>query len=147
MTINALPNAHGNVFSGAPSLSQYSNSVLTGPTLFGFDKLHAFATGAALGVGGEAGTEAVMPLTRVGNDLGVRAMINVVGSGQSAAPKVTVNTYNQASGAEAETRQTTSANGDVQIDTVILDVVKGGAGRGMFDSVFKDRYALRPRAR
>lgn len=143
----AVANAHGNVFSGAPALSQYSNSLLTEPTFFGFDKLHAFATGAALGVGGEAGTEAVMPLTRVGNDLGVRAMINVVGSGASDKPKVTVNNYNQSSNARVETRQTTSANGDISIETFIIDVVTGGIANGNFNTAFKNKYNLRTAGR
>lgn len=143
MTIQALPNAHGNVFSGAPSLSQYSNSLLTGPTFFGFDKLHAFATGAAFGVGGEAGTEAVMPLTRVGQDLGVRAMINVVGTGAASAPKVTVNNYNQSSNAQVETRQTTNANGDVSIETFITDVVNNGIAKGNFNNSMKSAFNLK----
>lgn len=44
---------------GVPSLSQMSSSLVTGPTLFG--------------MAGEAGTEAIMPLTRIGGKLGVRA--------------------------------------------------------------------------
>lgn len=143
MTINALPNAHGNVFSGAPSLSQYSNSVLTGPTLFGFDKLHAFATGGALGVGGEAGEEAVMPLTRVGNDLGVHAKIKVIGSGSTAAPKIEINNYNSSSGAQVESRQTTHANGDISIENFIIDTVSTGITKGNFNGAFKNAFNLK----
>lgn len=145
--LDVTMNAHGNVFSGAPSLSQYSNSLLTGPTFFNFEKLHAFANGGALGVGGEAGTEAVMPLTRVGSDLGVRAMINVVGSGSGGAPKVTINNYNNSSGAQVETRQTTNANGDISIDTFITDIVNAGIANGSFNTAFKNKYNLRTAAR
>lgn len=130
MQINALPNAHGNVFSGAPSLSQYSNSLLTGPTFFSFDRLHAFANGGAMGVAGEAGTEAVMPLTRIGPDLGVRAMINFAATPTQQATKIIINTYNQAPNSQAETRQQTSQNGDIQIDTMIVETVAGGIRRG-----------------
>ena len=62
-------NAKGDVYS-SPSLSQYSNQVVSSPTLF------AFAKGGTpnLGLMGEAGSEAIMPLKR-GPDgsLGVRA--------------------------------------------------------------------------
>lgn len=56
-----LWNANGNVFSGAPSLHQYVNTVQTSPKTFAFDTLHKYAKG---GVFAEAGPEAVMPLTR-----------------------------------------------------------------------------------
>lgn len=56
-----LWNANGNVFSGAPSLHQYVNTVQTSPKTFAFDNLHKYAKG---GVFAEAGPEAVMPLTR-----------------------------------------------------------------------------------
>jgi lambda family phage tail tape measure protein len=79
MTISALPSAMGNVFSGAPSLSAYSNTVQTSPKFFNFGSLHRFANG---GVFAEAGPEAVMPLTRMGNGkLGVESSgsgINIV---------------------------------------------------------------------
>lgn len=57
--------AKGAAFSSSPSLSQYSNTVQSTPKLF------AFAQG---GVFGEAGPEAVMPLTRgADGNLGVRS--------------------------------------------------------------------------
>ena len=65
--IKGLFNANGNVFA-SDSLHQYVNTIKSSPTLF------RFAQGGAFGVFGEAGPEAVMPLTR-GSDgnLGVRA--------------------------------------------------------------------------
>lgn len=63
--------AKGGVFSGAPSLHDYVNTVRDTPTFFGFDRLHAYASG---GVFAEAGPEAVMPLSRDSQGrLGVRA--------------------------------------------------------------------------
>ncbi|WP_241596013.1 phage tail tape measure protein [Rosenbergiella epipactidis] len=63
---NIKLNAKGGVYD-SPSLSSYSNQVYTSPKLF------AFAKGA--GVFGEAGPEAIMPLTRGKNgSLGVRAI-------------------------------------------------------------------------
>lgn len=46
----------GGIFAGSPSLSAYSNSIVTSPTTF------AFAKGA--GIMGEAGPEAIIPLKR-----------------------------------------------------------------------------------
>ena len=61
-------NAHGGAYASA-SLSQYSNQVIDTPTPF------MFANGGVpnLGVFGEAGAEAIMPLTRIGGDLGVKS--------------------------------------------------------------------------
>jgi lambda family phage tail tape measure protein len=62
---SAVTNAKGGVYN-SPSLSQYSGQVVNKPTMF------AFAKGAALGVMGEAGSEAIMPLSRGANgELGV----------------------------------------------------------------------------
>lgn len=63
--IGATPNAKGGVYESA-SLSAFSNQVVNQPTLF------AFAKGA--GLMGEAGPEAIMPLSRGADGrLGVRA--------------------------------------------------------------------------
>lgn len=53
-------NAKGGVYD-SPSLAKYSGKVVSQPTMF------AFAKGAALGVMGEAGSEAIMPLSRGSN--------------------------------------------------------------------------------
>ncbi|HDU8621966.1 TPA: phage tail tape measure protein [Proteus mirabilis] len=77
--VGVKANAKGDVYS-SPSLSQYSNQVVSSPTLF------AFAKGGTpnLGLMGEAGSEAIMPLKR-GPDgsLGVRATGNSVASGDT----------------------------------------------------------------
>jgi lambda family phage tail tape measure protein len=90
-------NAKGGVYSSA-DLSQYSNSVVSSPTMF------AFAKGA--GLMGEAGPEVIMPLTRAADgSLGVRALGNGgVTPGGGGAPQVNIhidgngNTQTQASG-------------------------------------------------
>lgn len=94
---NLQLNAKGGVYSSA-DLSQYSNSVVSSPTMF------AFAKGA--GLMGEAGPEAIMPLTRAADgSLGVRALGNGgVTPGGGGAPQVNIhidgngNTQTQASG-------------------------------------------------
>ena len=80
---NLQLNAKGGVYSSA-DLSQYSNSVVSSPTLF------AFAKGA--GLMGEAGPEAIMPLTRASDgSLGVRAVKNGgVTPGSGGAPQVSI---------------------------------------------------------
>lgn len=90
-------NAKGGVYD-SPSLSSYSGGVYNSPQVF------AFAKGA--GVFGEAGPEAIMPLTRASNgSLGVRAVGDANGqSSGGAAPVVYItiqgdgNTSTQTSG-------------------------------------------------
>lgn len=72
---SAIFNAKGNVFD-SPSLSAHRNTIVDRPTMF------AFAKGA--GVMGEAGPEAIMPLTRTASgDLGVRMIMGAAGGATS----------------------------------------------------------------
>jgi len=59
-----VPSANGNVFSGR-GISAFSSQIVDRPTIFPFAK--------GIGLMGEAGAEAIMPLTRIGGKLGVRA--------------------------------------------------------------------------
>lgn len=95
------PNAKGGV---------YSNGVYSSPTFF------AFAKGGKFGVMGEAGPEAVMPLTR-GPDgsLGVRA------NGASNNNPVVVNVINNST-AQARTEERQTSQG-VEIDVLIDELV------------------------
>ena len=62
--------ALGGIRSGG-TLAAYANSIVAKPTLFSYDSVTPFAKG---GVMGEAGPEAVMPLTRMSNGkLGVQS--------------------------------------------------------------------------
>lgn len=82
--------ALGGVYD-SPSLSAYSNGVYSSPQLF------AFAKGA--GVFGEAGPEAIMPLTRAADgSLGVRAVSSGVNNGQPSASAPRVNITIESSG-------------------------------------------------
>ena len=89
-------NAKGGVYD-SPSLSAFSNGIVRNPTMF------AFAKGGA-GIMGEAGPEAIMPLTRAPDgSLGVRAVGSGGGQSVSSAPQVYItidgngNTQTQAS--------------------------------------------------
>jgi TP901 family phage tail tape measure protein/lambda family phage tail tape measure protein len=95
---NSTPFAKGGVFSGAPSLHAYANTVQTSPTPFAYQNLHGFAKG---GVFAEAGPEAVMPImqSELGRDrqgrLGIKRQaasdtinITVHVNGNASAPDV-----------------------------------------------------------
>lgn len=108
----ATPSAHGNILSGA-GISSYSNSIVSEPTLFGFDRLTPFARG---GIMGEAGPEAVMPLVWTsGGNLGVRAE----GTGKQI---VNVTVINNA-GAQVETNQRQNEDGSFDVEIMIDQMV------------------------
>ncbi|PIQ26128.1 hypothetical protein COW64_12345 [bacterium (Candidatus Blackallbacteria) CG18_big_fil_WC_8_21_14_2_50_49_26] len=75
------PNANGGVYAGA-GISAYSGSVVSSPTVFPFAR--------GIGLMGEAGPEAILPLTRINGKLGVQAQ-----SGSNAAPNVVIQMNNQ----------------------------------------------------
>ncbi|MEA3233922.1 phage tail tape measure protein [Pseudomonas mosselii] len=88
-----VPNAKGGVYD-SPSLSHFSNQVHSTPQFF------AFAKGA--GVFGEAGPEAIMPLTRAPDgNLGVRALGGATGASSAGAEQkmeVTININREGGG-------------------------------------------------
>lgn len=111
-------NAKGGVYS-SPSLSTFSNGVYNSPQFF------AFAKGA--GVFGEAGPEAIMPLTRAADgSLGVRA----IGSGgaQSAGGNTFQINTNVTVTAGTTSQSVTSDTNDsyaMQLSKMIADVARG----------------------
>lgn len=97
-------------------LGSFTNGVYNTPTFFatnggGFQR---YANG---GVFGEAGPEAIMPLTRMPN-----GRLGVASTGGGNSGNVQVNVYNS-SNSKAEVRQSESANGGKTIDVLIGDVV------------------------
>lgn len=106
---NLTLNAKGGVYQ-SHDLSQYSGSVVSSPTLF------AFAKGA--GLMGEAGPEAIMPLTRAADgSLGVRAIGTGGGSGGtsiSVSAPVTIE-----GGGAGETSAANTANTARQLQGII----------------------------
>ena len=108
--------------------------VYDSPTLFKFAKGGIFAGGyqQKLGMLGEAGPEAIMPLSRGANGkLGVSA---------SAGP-TTVNVYNNA-GTEVKTSETTNSDGSKPIDILIEKKVKDLFGSGSMDKSMRASYGL-----
>lgn len=118
-------NAQGNVYD-SPSLSKYSNQVHSSPKVF------AFAKGA--GVFGEAGPEAIMPLTRgPDGNLGVRNFGSGAG-GSSSGVQLTINTNVYADGTSNTTVSSTDASQtkalgealNLKVKTVIAGEAKQG---------------------
>lgn len=110
----AVPNAHGNVF-GPGGITAFANGgVVSSPTIF------PFANG--VGLMGEAGPEAIMPLKRTpSGDLGVIAQ----GTGGGTPVNVVVNNYGKE---EATVNQQPS--GDIVVTVgkaVAQDIANGGA--------------------
>lgn len=98
---NLTLNAKGGVYQ-SHDLSQYSGSVVSSPTLF------AFAKGA--GLMGEAGPEAIMPLTRAADgSLGVRAIGTGGGAGGTSISVSAPVTIQGGGAGETSTANTTTA--------------------------------------
>ncbi|HDI3023509.1 TPA: phage tail tape measure protein [Cronobacter turicensis] len=107
-------NAMGGVYSSA-DLSRYSGSIVDTPTFF------AFAKGA--GVMGEAGPEAIMPLTRdASGRLGVKALGG--GAQGSAGVSVSIGTINFTGGTGGVSGNSGGANAVAnQITGAIIDTI------------------------
>lgn len=110
-SLMAVFNAQGGVYD-SPSLSKYSNQVHSTPKVF------AFAKGA--GVFGEAGPEAIMPLTRgPDGNLGVRTYKGS-GSGESSygSINITTNVY-----ADGTSKSSTTSSLDSTASKVLGDAL------------------------
>lgn len=125
---SGLQSAKGSAFDSAGARFFAKGGVVNSTTPFGYG-------GGKLGIMGEAGPEAILPLKRGANgDLGVKA----------SPSNVVVNVINQ-SGAETEQRESTNANGDRVIDILIVNKVKEGFANGAFDRQMSQQYGLRRR--
>ncbi|WP_130908285.1 phage tail tape measure protein [Pseudomonas sp. Sample_16] len=105
--------ANGGAWSGGVQMfakgAAFTNSILTQPTAFGM-------AGGDIGVAGEAGPEAIMPLTRTaGGQLGVRA-ISASGSGGGSVYNfpVAVSVQSQGNGGTASTEDTSQLGKGIQ---------------------------------
>ena len=126
--------AHGGAFTGG-TLSRYSGTVVDRPTLFTYgSSLKKFARGA--GLMGEAGPEAILPLTRRNGRLGVEA------SGSS--PRVNV-VINNMAGADVQTEQRQNADGSVDIEATILSAVNRDLSRrgGQLNRTMRNQWGGR----
>lgn len=127
-------NASGNVFDSGNIIpfnkgSAFTNSIVSSPTIF------PMANGG-IGLMGEAGEEAIMPLTRTADgSLGVKAE----GSGSN----IEINIINNTS-EKAEVKKTTG-NGGKQIYSIIIGSVKQGMATGEFDGDMRNNYGVNRR--
>ncbi|CZV21062.1 phage tail tape measure protein [Enterobacter cloacae] len=106
---SGLKFAKGGVFD-SPNLSHFSNSIISSPTMFKFAK--------GDGLMGEAGPEAVMPLTRTPNGtLGVRMVGTAASGGGSGEIHITQHIN-------------VSGNGDAALNRAMQEAARQGAADG-----------------
>lgn len=126
---NLIASANGNVFPAGPGISAYSSQVVSKPTIFPFAK--------GVGLMGEAGAEAIMPLRRdSAGRLGVSA----------AGASVTVNVINQSGQpVSAQQRSRSGPNGEQIVDVVLAAIGESLANRsGPVARGLESGYGLRP---
>lgn len=131
-SVPIIPHAKGGIPSGS-GISAYSGTIVDQPTFFPMAK-------GAFGLMGEAGPEAVMPLSRgADGKLGVRA------SGGGGAP-VTVNVINNAQGTKATSRE--RQEGGMSIVDVVIEQVEAqiagniAQGRGPMPDALSATFGL-----
>lgn len=120
--------AKGGAFAGS-SLSRYSGSVVSKPTLFSLGKaITPFANGGTVGVMGEAGAEAILPLRR-GSDgkLGVTA--DVAGSTGKSGGVINNINIETPSGYTANESSTPNTQGGEDITVTFSKMVGGEVSR------------------
>ena len=119
--------AKGNAWSGG--------NLINVPTMFNANN--------GLNVGGELGTEAILPLTRTtSGQLGVNAS---TGATNVTVP-IQVNIVNETGAeTEAEVNQTTNSDGSQAVDVIIKKVVKSSMANGEYDRVLSSRYGVKSR--
>jgi|GEM_PF-3959577 len=128
ITHSPIKSAKGNVFSGS-GISSFENQVVSKPTLFPFAK--------GTGLMGEAGPEAIMPLTRTpGGDLGVKSQ---------GSSNVNVQIIDQRTNSDSEqiqTQETTGRDGKKTIQVIVRDEVRAANNTGAFDRTMKGNYGV-----
>lgn len=112
--------AKGGVWQSGQRFAFAAGGIVDGPTLFPYRR--------GVGLMGEAGPEAIMPLKRIGGYLGVRA----------ATSGVTVNVIDQRSGGEqVQAREQRGPDGRRMVEIIVRDAVKGMASDGSLDKVLQ----------
>lgn len=132
---NALGNAFGP--SGVQAFAMggaFTNQIVDSPTYFKFAKGSGFATGLM----GEAGPEAIMPLSR-GTDgrLGVR--VDGQGGAAVVAMSVVVNNYSQE---KIDVREGTDETGQRQLQIMVGAMFNDHITSGRADKAMKSRYGI-----
>lgn len=139
---SAEANATGGVYGGGESYrafakgGAFTNSIVTEPTHFRFAK----GGGFGLGLMGEAGPEAIMPLKRAADgSLGVSA--EGFGGGDVAMMmKVIVNNY---SSEKVEAKESQGEGGERQLEITIGSMINKHITSGKADKSLGSRYGLK----
>jgi len=124
--------AKGGVFENGNKLTAYAKGgVVESPTIF------PMANGA--GLMGEAGPEAVLPLTRTsGGDLGVKS------AGNGSPSEVYVQIIDQRQGGQQiEQEHDTGPNGEQIIRAIVREETKAGFNNGNFDKTMKTNFGIK----
>lgn len=122
--------ANGNAFFGGRLVTAFARGgIVTRPTYFGFD--------GGIGLMGEAGDEAILPLRR-GSD-GKLGVANT-GGGAAASPVIIQVIDQRSGGGKVETETSKNANGDQMIKMFVRDEVKSTLSSGAADSDMNARY-------
>lgn len=123
-TAQITPNAMGNVFAQGKVQPFASGGIISTPQIFPM-------AGGAMGLMGEAGPEAIMPLDRVGGKLGVRA------SGGGTVVQII---DQRSGGSPVEVRESTGPDGRKLIQALVRDEVAGMVRDGSMDRVLGGSY-------
>jgi phage-related minor tail protein len=118
--IPLLANAKGNAFDGGKVTAFARGGIVGGPTMFGMR--------GGMGLMGEAGPEAIMPLTRIGGKLGVAS--------QRGGGTVVQIIDQRRSGADIEQRTERGPDGR----EFVTMVVKDAQSRGELDGSTRQRF-------
>lgn len=136
---NASANALGGIYDTDGALpfakgGTFTNAIVQSPTFF------RFASGAGFGLGlmGEAGPEAIMPLSRgADGSLGVNA--SGIG-GMQFALRVVINNY---STEEVAATETVGDDGQRQLEVTIGTLINGHISSGKADKALSARYGIK----
>jgi lambda family phage tail tape measure protein len=129
---SAAGSAKGDAFVNGSKVTAFQDGgIVSNPTFFGFN-------GGSLGVAGEAGSEAILPLQRTSDgDLGVK----------STPSNVTVNVFNNTNGTEVTQRESEDQFGNRTLDVIIQSKVTEGFSSGVFDGTLRDNFGINRRGR
>jgi lambda family phage tail tape measure protein len=118
-----LSAANGAAFNQGGIRAFASGGVVSSPTLFNY--------GSKTGLMGEAGPEAILPLSRSNGKLGVEASVN----------PVNINIINN-SDTEITTAETFGSNGERNIEVVIESKVREGLSKGTYDKQLRSNFGI-----
>jgi uncharacterized coiled-coil DUF342 family protein len=129
---NALGGVYGDEFYAAFAKGgTFTNGIVTSPTYFKFARGGGFGTGLM----GEAGPEAIMPLTR-----GADGSLGVTASGLGMSLQVVINNYGSE---EVRAEETTGQNGQRQLEITIGSLINRHISGGMADKAMSSRFGIK----